>query len=80
MKHNSIAVVAEIEVSAGEEIATTDAVVDVLTSFEESELTVNELGSDILDVDVTLDALMEEESIEAVGPIFHSQVLIDRKL
>ncbi|VBB25891.1 unnamed protein product, partial [Acanthocheilonema viteae] len=73
-KERSTSVVADIEVDAGEEMATTDAIVDVLTSFEESELALNELASNILDVDVTLDGLMEEESIEAIGPVFHSQI------
>lgn len=59
---------------SGEEIATTDAIVDVLEMFEETELAITEFASDILDVDVTLDALMEEEFIEAVGPVFQNQV------
>uniref|UniRef100_A0A1I7VXR7 non-specific serine/threonine protein kinase n=1 Tax=Loa loa TaxID=7209 RepID=A0A1I7VXR7_LOALO len=73
-KERSRSVIADIEVDAGEEMATTDAIVDVLTSFEESELAITEFLSDILDVDVTLDALMEEEFIEAIGPAFHSQL------
>ncbi|CAG9530817.1 unnamed protein product, partial [Cercopithifilaria johnstoni] len=72
-KERSKSVVADIEVDAGEEMATTDAIVDVLTSFEETELIINELASDFLDVGVTLDALMEDESIEVIGPVFHSQ-------
>ncbi|EJW69783.1 hypothetical protein WUBG_19311, partial [Wuchereria bancrofti] len=54
-------------------MATTDAIVDMLTSFEETELAVNEFVSDFLDVDVSLDALMEEEFIEVIGPVIHNQ-------
>ncbi|KAK6109173.1 Immunoglobulin I-set domain family protein [Brugia pahangi] len=54
-------------------MATTDAIVDMLTNFEETELAVNEFVSDFLDVDVSLDALMEEEFIEVIGPIIHNQ-------
>lgn len=61
---------------AGEEMATTDAIVDMLTDFDETELVVKELASDFLDADVTLDALMEDESIEVVGPVFHYQVCV----
>lgn len=75
-KYNSFAVIADIEVDAGEEMATTDAIVDVLTSFEGNELAVTEFATDILDVDVILDALMEEEFIEAVGPVFQNQVCV----
>uniref|UniRef100_A0A158Q6S8 Fibronectin type-III domain-containing protein n=1 Tax=Elaeophora elaphi TaxID=1147741 RepID=A0A158Q6S8_9BILA len=77
-KERSTSVIADIEVDAGEELATTDAIVDILSSFEGTELVINEFASDILDVDVTLDALMEEEFIEAIGPFFHKQYLLRR--
>uniref|UniRef100_A0A915PMX8 Titin n=1 Tax=Setaria digitata TaxID=48799 RepID=A0A915PMX8_9BILA len=73
LKDHSPSVIAEIEVNAGEEVATTDAIVDLLATFEEAELIIIEFTSDILDVDVTLNALMEEEFIEAVGPVFPNQ-------
>ncbi|OZC06891.1 hypothetical protein X798_06097 [Onchocerca flexuosa] len=74
LKDSSISVIADIEVDSGEEIATTDAIVDVLKMFEETELVITDFASDIFDVDVTLDALMEEEFIEAIGPVFHNQL------
>lgn len=61
---------------AGEEVATTNAIVDVLGSFGETELTVIEFLSDFLDVDVTLDSLMDEEVIEVIGPVFQKQVCV----
>ncbi|VDK29233.1 unnamed protein product [Gongylonema pulchrum] len=66
-------VIAEIEVEAGEELATTDGTVDILATFEEAELTTSEVTSDILDVDVSLEAMLEEEFIEATGPTFYTQ-------
>lgn len=62
---------------AGEEVATTDATVDILVeNFEEVKLVIfeEELPTDVLDVDVSLEALLEDESIEAIGPTFYNQV------
>ncbi|VDM43003.1 unnamed protein product [Toxocara canis] len=68
-------VVVELEIEAGEEVANTEALVDVAAnSFEEVSLDITEFSSDVLDVDVTMEAVMEEEDIEAVGPAFYTQV------
>lgn len=71
-----VVVIAEIDVEAGEEVATTDGTVDMLATFEETEITISETASDILDVDVSLEALMEEEFIEATGPTSYTQVFL----
>uniref|UniRef100_A0A914S4A6 Uncharacterized protein n=1 Tax=Parascaris equorum TaxID=6256 RepID=A0A914S4A6_PAREQ len=53
----------------------TEALVDVTaSSCEEVSLDVTEFTSDVLDVDVSMEAVMEEEDIEAVGPTFYTQV------
>ncbi|VDN06565.1 unnamed protein product, partial [Thelazia callipaeda] len=68
-------VIADIDVEAGEELATTDAIVDVLTSFDKTNLSVTEVSWDEIDVKVSLDAVMDEEFIEATGPTFHYQLV-----
>uniref|UniRef100_A0A914ZQD0 Titin n=1 Tax=Parascaris univalens TaxID=6257 RepID=A0A914ZQD0_PARUN len=69
-------VVVDLEIEAGEEIANTEALVDVTaSSCEEVSLDVTEFTSDVLDVDVSMEAVMEEEDIEAVGPTFYTQLI-----
>ncbi|VDK17934.1 unnamed protein product [Anisakis simplex] len=69
-------VVVELEIEAGQEVANTEVIVDMMTdNFDEASLEIPEFSSDVLDVDVSMEAIMEEEDIEAVGPIFYTQLI-----
>lgn len=69
----------EVDIEAGEEIATTDAVVDLcFFDFDEAELSIYEdeysEAESLIEVDVLLDSISEEDGIELFPPMSAEQV------
>lgn len=69
----------EVDIEAGEEIATTDAVVDLnFFDFDEAELSIYEdeisEAESLIEVDVLLDSISEEEGIDLFPPMSAEQV------